>query len=43
MGSIYSSCGELENWLGDLLDCGSFTTYASANSLSEILHGSLCV
>lgn len=43
MGSIYSSCGELEDWLGELLDCCSFSSYAPAKSLSEIVHGSLYV
>lgn len=35
MGRIYSSCGELENWLGELLDCCSFSSYSPAKSLWE--------
>lgn len=33
MGRIYSSCGELENWLGELLDCCSFSSSSPAKSL----------
>lgn len=35
MGRIYSSCGELENWLRELLDCCSFSSYSPAKSLWE--------
>lgn len=32
MGFIYSDCGELKNWLGEVLDCCSFSSHGAARS-----------